>query len=136
MVGILLVWYAGHHPAVYTSSCPATITLTGTDACGNSSSVTYSATILTTAPVLCSCPAPAVTVHCASDIPAVAPVTAMDACGTALTVIYQQDDPANTCTNVITRTWTATDCAGNVSSVTYSTTIFTTPPVFSRCPTS
>src|SRR5207248_8939416 len=37
-------------------TCPATITVTGTDVCGNSSSVTYTATILTTAPVLSGCP--------------------------------------------------------------------------------
>src|SRR5207245_1629458 len=96
-------------------TCPATITVTGTDTCGNFSSVTYTPTILTTAPVLSGCPAPTLLVHCASDIPAVATVTAEDACNTALTVDFNESNPADSCTNIITRTWTATDCAGNVS---------------------
>src|SRR5439155_211310 len=104
-------------------TCPATITVTGTDACGNSSSVTYTATILTTAPALSGCPAASVLVHCASDIPEAASVTAKDACNAALTVDFSESNPGNTCTNVITRTWTATDCAGNVSSCTQVITL-------------
>src|SRR5213079_1013376 len=104
------------------NTCPATITVTGTDTCGNSSSVTYTATVLTTAPVLSGCPID-VLVHCAADVPPVATVTAKDACGTDLTVVLTGSNPANTCTNVITRTWTATDCAGNVSSCTQVITL-------------
>jgi len=72
------------------SSCPATITVTGTDGCGNSSSVTYTATILTTLPVLTGCPTD-MTVHCPAAIPLAATVTAKDACGTDLTVDSQRD---------------------------------------------
>jgi len=117
-------------------SCPATITVTGTDACSNSSSVTYTATILTTTPVLSGCPDPSVLVHCAADIPAAPTVTARDACNTSLTVTPSetQSNPAG-CTNVITRTWTATDCAGNVSSCSQTITLQQdTAPVILGCP--
>jgi hypothetical protein len=104
-------------------TCPATITVTGTDACGNSASVNYTATVLTTPPVLTSCPAPTLLVHCPADIPLAAIVTAKDACGTALTVNFSESNPGNTCTNVITRTWTTTDCAGNVNSCSQTVTL-------------
>src|SRR5204863_181229 len=105
-------------------TCPATITVTGTDPCSNSSSVTYTVTILTTTPVLSGCPDPSVLVHCAADIPAAPTVTARDGCNTSLTLTPSetQSDPAG-CTNVITRTWTATDCAGNVSSCNQTITL-------------
>src|SRR5262245_26414915 len=67
------------------------------------------------ATVLTGCPAN-VLVHCAADILAPATVTAVDACSNPLTVVpgETQTNPGG-CTNVITRTWTVTDCAGNVS---------------------
>src|SRR5205085_911926 len=89
-------------------TCPATITVTGTDSCGNFASVTYNPTILITAPVLTGCPAPTVLVHCPAAIPPVAPVTAKDACNAVLTVEYTESNPGNSCTNVMIRTWTAT----------------------------
>ncbi len=116
-------------------TCPATITVTGTDTCGNSASVTYTATILATAPALTGCPSPTVLVHCAADVPAAASVTAKDACNTALTVDYHETNPGNACTNVITRTWTATDCAGNVSSCSQTITLHQdAAPMISGCP--
>ena len=92
---------------------PATITVTGADSCGNSVTVTYTATILTSQPVLLGVPAN-VTVQCASQIPVAPVVTATDSLGTLLTVTTNQtqSNPASTCSNVITRTWSATDCAG------------------------
>src|SRR6516162_2554873 len=106
-------------------TCPATITVTGTDACGNTTSVTYSATVLTSPPVLSGCPGDK-TVHCTADIPVAATVTAKDACGTSLTVVptESQSNPGG-CTNVITRTWTTTDCAGNSSTCTQVITLHT-----------
>src|SRR5439155_1389499 len=105
------------------NTCPATITVTGTDGCGNSSSVTYAATILTTLPVLTGCPSD-VLVHCPAAIPTAATVTAKDACGTDLTVTPSETQSnAGGCTNVITRTWTTTDCAGNVNSCTQVVTL-------------
>src|SRR5207245_2460482 len=76
-----------------------------------------------TAPGLGGSPAPTLLVHCASDIPAVATVTAKDACNTDLTVVLTGTNQGNTCTNIITRTWTATDCAGNVSSCSQTITL-------------
>src|SRR5260370_270675 len=89
-------------------------------------SVTYTASVLTTAPVLSVCPAPTVPVHCVANIPAAATVTAKDACQTGLTVNFSetQSNPGG-CTNVITRTWSTTDCAGNSSSCTQVVTLHT-----------
>ena len=97
--------------------CPATITVTGTDNCGLASTVTYTATILTGPPTLSAYPTN-ITVQCAGQIPTAPAVTAADSCGTALTVSSNQveSNPASTCSNVITRTWSATDCASQTVS--------------------
>jgi uncharacterized repeat protein (TIGR01451 family) len=93
--------------------CPATITVTATDNCGLTSKETYMATIITAKPALHNVPANT-TVLCVSEIPVASKVTATDSCGTALTVTTNQTEsnPTSTCSNVITRTWSATDCVG------------------------
>jgi len=100
-------------------TCPATITVTGADGCGNKVTVTYMAMILTAPPTLYGCPENT-NVLCASEIPAPATVTATNSCGTELTVSYieAQSEPNSTCSNVITRTWSAVDCAGQSNTCT------------------
>jgi uncharacterized repeat protein (TIGR01451 family) len=96
-----------------SQNCQTTITVTGTDACGNSTSVSYTTTVLTAKPTLSLYP-PNMTVQCAGQIPTAPVVTATDACGTVLPVTTNQTEsnPNSSCSNVITRTWSATDCAG------------------------
>ena len=100
-------------------TCPATITVTGTDNCGNSTNASCTATILTNPPTLSGTPANT-NVVCVEDIPIPATVTATDSCGTSLLVSYVQNesDAASSCSNVITRTWSTVDCAGQPASYT------------------
>jgi hypothetical protein len=100
-------------------TCPATITVTGTDDCGFSTNAMYTATILTNPPTLSGTPA-STNVLCVEDIPIPATVTATDSCGTTLMVSYLQNESAanSSCSNIITRTWSAVDCAGQPVSYT------------------
>jgi uncharacterized repeat protein (TIGR01451 family) len=121
----------------YLGTCPTAITVTGTDGCGNSASVSYSTKILTAPPTMFGCPVNT-NVQCASEIPAPATVTAADSCGTALTVIpYQtESNPNSTCSNVITRTWSATDCAGQVVNCTQVITQWNNVASTLTCPSN
>ncbi|MFN3757559.1 MAG: hypothetical protein ACK4RM_11445, partial [Flavobacterium sp.] len=57
--------------------------------------------------------------------------SAMDNCSEVVSITYADDSNLNTCGGTITRTWTATDCAGNSSSASQTITIVdTTAPVF------
>ncbi len=100
------------------TNCPATITVTATDGCGNSTKVTYTTAILLTAPIFENPPAN-VTYSCYSDVPAMQPLTAMDACGTtwSVTGTSVETAPGSSCNDTITRTWTATDCAGQTTKI-------------------
>src|SRR4029453_7799282 len=57
--------------------CSATVTVTGTDACGNSASVTYTTRIDNIPPVVTGCPVDA-TYQCLSEVPAPAAPTGID----------------------------------------------------------
>jgi hypothetical protein len=118
-------------------TCPATITVTGTDGCGNSTTVTYTATILTNPPALHGVPA-GTTVQCAGEIPAAPAVTATDSCGTSLLVTTNQTEsnPTSTCSNVITRTWSATDCAGQTATGTQVITQYNSVGPIITCPSN
>jgi hypothetical protein len=87
--------------------------------------VQYTVTILSTLPVLSGCPAGTTNYECYASVPAAATVTAKDACGAVLPVTPNetQTNPGSSSNNIITRTWTATDCAGNVSSCTQTITV-------------
>jgi len=125
-------------PSVSVSgTCPAIITVTGTDSCGKSVSVTYSAKILTAPPTLTGVP-PNTTVQCPSEIPNPATVTAMDSCGLALIVGYNQveSNPSSTCSNVIKRTWSVTDCAGQTTTSSQVITQYDNVAATLTCPTN
>src|SRR5207244_6629758 len=107
------------------------------DCAGNSSSCQQTITVVdTTAPVII-CP-PDATVQCnpSSEPTATGSATATDNCDPAPVITHSDSTVPGTCPNtrVITRTWTATDCAGNSSSCVQTINVVdTTAPVIS-CP--
>jgi hypothetical protein len=112
-------------PSITASgTCPTTITETGT-ACGASFSVTYTATILTKAPTFSGLPPKTATYTSTSVVPAPADVTATDSCGDLIAVNFtsSQTNPNNSCDDIITRIWTAMDCAGQSISFTQTITV-------------
>jgi GEVED domain/HYR domain/Lectin C-type domain/Secretion system C-terminal sorting domain len=96
-------------------------TWTATDSLGNTLSDSQTITIIdNTAPVLVGVPANT-TVVC--GLPAVPNVTATDACDPSVTVTYNQTITGAGCNQVVTRTWTATDDCGNVSTASQTITV-------------
>ncbi len=116
-------------------NCPATITVTGTDTCGRKATVPYWTEILTAVPTLTGVP-PSTTVQCVSEIPGAPTVTASDSCGRTLTVTTNQtqSNPTSTCSNVITRTWSATDCLGQTTTGTQVITQYNNAAPTVTCP--
>lgn len=87
------------------------------------------------APVLSEMPAD-INVMCLADVPGDPGVTATDNCGEDLIVTFTQSAPGACPGNdMITNTWTVTDCAGNPTTHVQTITIEdTTPPVLSPQP--
>ncbi len=118
------------------------ITVTATDAVGNTSSDTVVFTVNdTTAPAI-TAPADA-SYQCASNVPAAnaSQATASDNCGTPnVTVTETNNGGAGTSSSplVITRTYTATDGAGNTTSDSQTITVIdnTAPSVDAPAPTT
>jgi uncharacterized repeat protein (TIGR01451 family) len=116
-----------------------TRTFTATDSHSNSASAVQTITVIdNTPPVFTSVPANA-TYQCASEVPAASPsqAAASDNCAApTITVSDSNNGGGGTTANplVITRTYTATDAAGNsVNAVQTITVIDNTPPTIS-CP--
>lgn len=88
----------------------------------------------TQAPVFTLIPSD-LTINCPNDLPIAAPVRATDNCTANVTVFFNEIRFSAALT---TRTWTATDAAGNSESITQRINIATTndviPPVLSSCP--
>ena len=100
------------------------VTLTATDAAGNSSSCDVTVTVVdTTAPVLSGVPADT-TVEC-DAVPAPATVTAQDNCAGAVAVSFNETASGN-CPVILVRTWTATDDFGNTTSESQTITVVDT----------
>ncbi len=100
-------------------------TWTFTDACGNTSSVNQTITVLDdTAPVAPAPPAD-LNLQCASDVPAPVDLTATDNCDGAITVSPTVQVTVGACVNdfVMVRTWTFSDACGNTSSVSQTITV-------------
>jgi HYR domain/Secretion system C-terminal sorting domain len=119
-------------------TCSAVITITTTDGCGNSTSVSYNTRIDNVAPQL-TCPAP-VTVSCASlvPVPDITTVTGVtDNCPGAITVTHRGDVISNqTCANryTVTRTYRATDGCGNFTECTQIITVNDQTAPVMTCP--
>ncbi|MFT5567326.1 MAG: hypothetical protein ACI81Y_002279, partial [Glaciecola sp.] len=104
--------------------CPYLITRTwtATDNCGNEKSTTQIITVNDLeAPFVAFSPADA-TIECDESIPGGA-ATFTDNCDDDLTITFEEVESVNGCPLVITRTWTATDNCGNVTSTTQTVTI-------------
>ena len=118
-----------------TGSCPEVLTRvwTAEDGCGNTVSCTQVITIDDTTPPSLTCPGD-VTIDCsASTDPAnTGTATATDDCS-GVTVTYS-DVSTGSCPEVLTRTWTAEDDCGNVSTCVQVITIDDTTPPSLTCP--
>jgi hypothetical protein len=120
------------------SSCSNVITRTwsAVDSCGNSSSCRQLILVQDTKPpVLSGCPSNAV-YQCRGDVPSPAPVTALDACQGAVPVTFAQTEtiPGSSCSNLITRTWSAVDSCGNSSLCQQLILVQDTTPPALTCP--
>jgi hypothetical protein len=114
-----------------------TRTWTATDICNSSSECVQTITLEdTTAPITVICPDD-LTVQCADDVPPpdIALVITVDDCDPAPVVTHIGDtSDGNTCPEIITRTYRATDVSGNFAECTQTITINDdTPPVIT-CP--
>jgi hypothetical protein len=118
-----------------SGTCPATIVRTyrATDDCGNISTCTQTITVDDTTPPQLTCPAN-VTVECLDDVPAPSPPSATDNCDLDVDVVHSGDSPSGTCPTIITRTYTATDDCGNISTCTQTITVDDTIPPQVSCP--
>ncbi len=110
-------------------------TWTATDECGNSSSCVQTIIVVdSTLPVI-TCPAD-VTLECPADtsVEATGSATASDNCSN-VAITYSDVSSVSSCnTEIITRTWTATDeCGNSTSCVQRITVVDTTDPVIT-CP--
>jgi len=106
------------------------ITWNTTDGAGNTATAVQTITVVDNQPPVITCPG-AITVSCASDVPAVntASVTATDNC--SATVEHVSDVVSNqTCVNrfTLTRTYKATDPAGNSTNCSQVITVYDNIP--------
>ncbi len=120
-------------------NCPSNYTLTrtwtATDACGNTSSKSQTITVQDTqAPVLSVAPADA-TVEC-NAVPTAAVLTATDNCDAPIVTYAEVRTNGNCPSNyTLTRTWTATDACGNITTASQTITVQDTQaPVLSAAP--
>gem|GEM_PF-1637015 len=118
-----------------TSAGVITRTWTATDACGNSASAmqTIGLNPDNTPPVIIGVPAN-ITVECGHE-PAADTLTAADDCDGTVAVLFSEVIDDAGCGKVTTRTWTATDAAGNtVTATQIITSVDTKAPWFSGQP--
>ncbi|MCR9290331.1 MAG: gliding motility-associated C-terminal domain-containing protein [Bacteroidetes bacterium] len=106
---------------------------TATDDCGNVSTATQVITRTdSTAPIFANVPSD-ITIDCTDDLPTDEP-TVSDNCGN-VDLVSDEDTQVNGCTTIVTRTWTATDDCGNVSTATQVIArTDSTAPIFANVP--
>src|SRR5262249_52293159 len=95
-----------------------TVTCTASNVAGVAS-CSFTVTVNDTQPPTITCPTN-VTVQCDTDVPAPNPaaVTATDNCTPPPVIVHMGDVAAGSCPKIITRTYKATDAAGNMSTCT------------------
>ena len=117
-------------------SYSVTRTWTATDACGNVSKASQTINVIdTTAPVIAALPETS-PISCPAT-PVFAVATATDACGSAFTLTSADVTTNGACAGSysVTRTWTATDACGNVSTASQTINVIdTTAPVIAALP--
>ncbi len=133
-----------HSPADVFSSGTTTVTYTFTDGSSNSSTCSFTVTVLdNTAPVVSNCPAN-ITVHSndgnplnCSQTATWTPPTALDNCSGSVTP-SNSHNPGSTFSNgTTTVTYTFTDGSSNSSTCSFTVTISdNTAPVISGCPSN
>ncbi|WP_299391478.1 gliding motility-associated C-terminal domain-containing protein [uncultured Gelidibacter sp.] len=113
-----------------------TRTWTATDSCGNASTASQTINVQdTTAPVFAALPAES-TIEC-GETPNFAQASVTDACGSEVTLTFEDITTDGECAGAyaITRTWTATDSCGNVSTASQTINVEdNTAPVFAALP--
>ncbi|PNW25886.1 gliding motility-associated C-terminal domain-containing protein [Formosa algae] len=107
-------------------ACNVTITRTWmfTDESGNETEVTQTITVIDdVAPTAPAAPAD-LTVQCIDDVPVTSDLTATDNCGEAITSTgVDTVTDIDSCSSIITRTWSFTDSCGNTSTTTQIITV-------------
>ena len=121
------------------SNYTITRTFVATDACGNvSASLVQQIQVQdSTAPVFSEGQQSEYTYECGSEIPVIEP-SASDNCASEISVTYSDSEAqGNSCSNLTTRTWTATDECNNSSVfVQYINVVDTTAPVIAGANTT
>ncbi len=110
---------------------------TGTDGCGNDTTITRTITIIDDQAPKFDARPDDMTVEC-DAIPAIPNVGAQDSCDPNPTLSFNEERTDGDCTfnYVLTRTWTATDDCENSNSITQVVTVRDTqPPIFNGGPT-
>src|ERR1051325_10489638 len=106
-----------------------TRTWTAVDRCKNTNVATQIISVVDTIkPVLLGVPPVNLSLQCPSDVPAQAVVTAMDNCDGPVPVTAGASTNLIGCTNIITRTWTASDLCKNTNVATQIITVVDTIP--------
>ncbi|MEM7247976.1 MAG: hypothetical protein AAF533_21760 [Acidobacteriota bacterium] len=137
--GLTISWEDDFSAPCEASSREVIRTWTATDACGNSTFDTQTLTVMDTTPPALMVPDDA-TVDCADDIAPggidVGTATAEDSCGEVVELSWSDDEgECSEGSQVVTRTWTAVDDCGNMTTAAQQITLTdSTPPPFDMMP--
>jgi hypothetical protein len=131
----------GYTDEVIAGDCASEYTIirthTAADDCGNTATAIQTITVEDTgAPSFIGDLPEDITIECGDEV-SVAALQAEDACGADITIDVVDTSVEGTCAGeeVITRVWTATDCAGNSATYTQTITVIdaTGPEVVASC---